>query len=611
MTLRLSNEQLLASKHMDGPALVLAVPGAGKTTLLIHRTKKLIDKGIKPSNILSITFSKAAALNMEDKFNTMFPGCGKVKFATIHSFSFGIINQYKNLRGKKLLFMEDKRSPGQRKIISNIFKSLKSDRITDEKITTCINEISYVKNMYLDPKEFQKDSMCQTPNLPLIYNKYEAFKKQNGLFDFDDMIIMAYDILKSDKYLLQKIRNQFKYIQLDEGQDTSMSQFKLIKLIASPKNNLFIVADDDQNIYSFRGAESSNLMDLKKDYLNLAIYHLNKNYRSSKNIVDVAGAFIEQNKKRFDKDFVSEKDYLEPVNISKFSSIEIFEKFLIDEVSKDEEVAILYRNNVSSLTLAEILERRGFSFRIYDRGMSFYNNPIIYDIKDILDFANDRGDYQAFKRICFKVKGYISKSMRDYMACVKSDDILEDLKNFPNLKPFYHKSLSELGSALDTLKGLSPSYGVQYILDTLEYEKYLKNDNFRYLKSTGSEVEFLELIKNVSKHSGTFTEFFGKLKFLDSILKESSNKDSHIYLSTIHGAKGLEFDKVIIVDLYENNLPSKASLDFLHSGDSTYFEEERRLLYVGMTRAKKKLILTYIEYEGTQISRFLTELKGL
>lgn len=609
--MKFSDEQILASKHFLGPALVLAVPGAGKTTLILKRCKNLIDRGVDKKSILSISFSKAAALNMQERFKRDYPAYAPIKFATIHSFCFGIIMHYCRLRSKTLKFIDADGSPGSLLSLKKIMEKMGLAPLTEEKLTVLLTEISYVKNMCMDAKEFASDRACQTPLFYEIFKEYETFKEKMGLFDFDDMITLAYKILKEDAYLLRSILDNFEFIQLDEGQDTSISQFKLIRLIASRKKNLFIVADDDQNIYSFRGARSDNLKDLELIYPDLKIYKLSTNYRSSDNIVRLAGSFISQNKTRYEKDFLAKKESQEPIKILKFTSAQIFEKYLLDDLKEEESTAILYRNNVSSLSICEILERNNIDFTIRDRGMSFYNNPLVFDIKDILNFAKNRGDFAAFSRIYFKIKTYITGPMLAYLAGVKSSNLLEDLRDFPSLKPFYIKRFRDLSSMLDTLMYLNPRHALSYILKDLSYEDYLKNENFRYLKQTGSTYEFLDILKNVAKNSKTLTDFFGRLKYLDSVLKESQYKKSRISLSTIHGAKGLEFDKVIVVDLYENNLPSRSSLDFLSLGNAEPFEEERRLLYVAMTRARYKLRLCYIEYENTKMSRFLTELKGL
>lgn len=252
--MNLTSEQKSATKHRDGPALILAVPGAGKTTMLLYRTLNLIKSGVKPDSILSITFSKSSALDMKHRFNKLFPREKiNIKFATIHSFCYGIINEFSRVKGIQFEIIEGGMSKyNKNDILGNIYRTY-NRHVTEEKLETLFSQISYCKNMMMKPEKYIELFKSEIDNYVEIFNSYEKFKIRHKLIDFDDMITLSYKILKENPYIKNKIRNKYEYIQVDEGQDTSFAQMMVIKEISKPKNNIFIVADDDQSIYGFRG----------------------------------------------------------------------------------------------------------------------------------------------------------------------------------------------------------------------------------------------------------------------------------------------------------------------------------------------------------------------
>ena len=267
--MELSLNQEKAINHVNGPALVLAVPGAGKTTVIIHRTINLISNHrVNPDKILSITFSKSSAMDMKNRFEKMYPGFNRtgIKFSTIHSFCYGLIREYAYIKKTDYkLIEEEKNAFNKYNLLKKIYLEINNEYITEEKLEILISAISYIKNMMINPNDFINANKIEIDNFLRIYTVYENYKKRHNLLDFDDMLTISLEILNSNKYLLAKYRDKYNYIQLDEGQDTSKIQMEIIRLLASPKDNLFIVADDDQSIYGFRGAYPQGLFDFKKD----------------------------------------------------------------------------------------------------------------------------------------------------------------------------------------------------------------------------------------------------------------------------------------------------------------------------------------------------------
>lgn len=603
--MNLTNEQLNTINHINGPALVLAVPGAGKTTMLIYRTMNLIKSGVDPSKILTITFSKASALDMQKRFKALFPTFNRpLKFSTIHAFCYQIILEYSRLRGKKYTLIEDS-STGKYELLKRIYYEVNSKNVTEEKLEIIISQISYHKNSLTDPK----DSKNEIPNFCEIFNIYEDYKEKRGLIDFDDMVILALKILKADQYIRTKFKSKFEYFQIDEGQDTSISQFQIVDYLCSPNNNLFIVADDDQSIYSFRGADPTYLLNLKKVYKDLKLYYLQNNFRSTKNIVNTSNLFISNNTSRFKKNISTTNSYKEPVNIIILENNDEEYEFIYKKTQEDpsKTYAVIYRNNLCALGLVEYLERRNITFNIKDNNMKFFNHFVLKDILNIIKFSEDTSDINTFSTFYYKIKGYISKKHISYLKTHSGKNVLRVLLTYPGLPSYYKDNIASLISNFKTLSQLSIYKKIDYILDTLEYDEYLKDSANKFGFNYKSLREYSHYLKYIAKDENTFEGLLGRLKHLEFLMKAPKNSQSNIALSTIHSIKGLEFDSVFVIDLVEGVLPSNKSLE----NDYSLLEEERRLFYVAMTRAKEDLYLIYPKIhngENSEMSRFLIEL---
>lgn len=610
--MKLTSSQLIAVEHFKGPAIVLAVPGAGKTTMILHRIKRLIDRGVDPKNILTITFSKAQAIDIKMRYNIMFGG-ENVLFSTIHAFCYSIVRDYSRKSGKSLSLI-DSNLKKKYEILRDIYRDVNKTYPTEERIETAISEVGYCKNMMLSPNSFAKLKRCDTDNFVKFYETYEKYKKDKNLIDFDDMINLSYEILKSDATIRKKYRDRFKFIQLDEGQDTSRSQFQVLKLLAKPDNNLFVVADDDQSIYGFRGANTEELFNLQKEYDDIATFYMEENFRSTKNIVNIANIFIAQNEKRFDKTVFTSNPFAKPVNIIKVKEPKDQYEFIEKELQKGVgDIAVLYRNNLSSIGLVEYFERRDYDFNIKDKKTKFFSHFITKDILDILNFSRDLSDIDLYEKFYFKLDGYISKKHIEYLKKNRGKNIFNILKDYPGLPSFYHKNINKLLVGFRKIARSDVYEAINYIDREMGYGNYLKENSKRFMETEASLNEYLYYLKLIAKSTKTLDLFIGRLKELEYDLLKSRNDNAKLTFSTIHSAKGLEFSRVFVVDLYEGTLPSTASIDTIGE-DEELFCEERRLFYVAMTRAKKELYLMYSHYTNgrkNEISSFVTDLETL
>ena len=620
--MNLSKEQKKAINHIKGPALVLAVPGAGKTTVLIHRTGNLIlNHNINPENILSITFSRASANDMKSRFNKIYGDICHipVHFSTIHSFAFSLIREYAYKNRVQYTLIEDsKKELNKYNILKRIYYYINRDYITEEKLENLINSIGYIKNMVITPKEFVNTFKCDIENFVDIFYAYERYKRAHNLIDFDDMLTIALEILNKDNYLINKYRNRYNYIQVDEGQDTSKVQMEIIQTLAHPKNNIFIVADDDQSIYGFRGAYPKGLFDFNNIYKNSKIYYMEQNYRSTKNIVSVCNDFIKQNTLRYSKNIFTENSYVEAVNIVKLNDLEKQYEFLIQELNATKnysDYAILYRNNISAIGVIEYLERNNIPFYMKDIRENFFSHWIVEDLLAFFKLAENPNDIESFEKIYFKMKGFISKKQLYYIKTMNSNSsVFDRLLDLPALNDFYRKNILELKLDFKKLSRKNPYDGISYIEKNLKYEDYLRESCMKFGHTLDSLKTILFYLKIIAKKTKNIDEFRTRLKYLEYLMRQSKKNNNAITLSTIHSAKGLEFENVYIIDLIEGDFPNTTSIDEFNKGNIEALEEERRLFYVGMTRAKKHLSLITINNRNdkkVQASRFLIELEKL
>ncbi|WP_282925972.1 ATP-dependent helicase [Helcococcus kunzii] len=590
--MKYSNSQLEAINHKDGPALVLAVPGSGKTTVLLARIHNLIKNGVNPNNILAMTFSKSQAIDMEKRYLDIY-GTNGVKFSTIHSFAYGIVRSFSN-NSHKIQLIESSEQYNKYSVVKQIFYQIRHKRMTDEQLESFFRVSSFLKNTLMDYNDYKKMYSSVFREFEKVYNMYENFKSQRNLIDFDDMLVEALNILQNNIEARRFLQNKFNYIQIDEGQDTSYVQLKIISLVAMPKNNLFIVADDDQSIYGFRGASSKQLLNFPANYPDAKVYYMQDNFRSTKNIARLSNKLIKNNKQRYSKSIKSIKEDGNIIELNAAKNTRLQTEHVIEQAKKhinnNQTVAILYRNNISAINIIEKLD--DIDFYIKDGQFAFYSHQIIQDIINIYHFAKDTYDIKLFEKIFYKLNLFIR---RDFIEQIKfmnqNEDVIERLKQCEGVNNFFLEKIYLLSYLMDKLSQLDFYDAILYIINHMDYYEYLKEYARRSSSSMISIDRTIDTLINISKDIKTVKEFENKILLLKERQKKHSNKQQLLTLSTIHGAKGLEFDNVYIIDLVENEFPSMQA----ESADEELgvLEEERRLFYVGMTRAKQNLSLIY------------------
>lgn len=595
--MNLTNQQNLAANHIDGPILVLAGPGAGKTTMLLHRITNL-SKIVDPAHILTITFSKNQAIDMEERYD------GKeTNFMTIHAFCYLIIRNYLKKNNRSLRLLETDNLYNKYDLIRNIYYKLNNKIITNEDLNEFFKDISYMKNAMLDEK-YLKNSKVK--DCVKIYRAYENFKIKNFYIDFDDMQVIALKLIENDKNLLNSIRNKYRYIQVDEGQDTSLIQFKIIEKIAAQNNNLMIVADDDQSIYSFRASDISYLLNFKNIYPESRTIILNENHRSGKNIVDISSRFIDKNNFRYKKDLYTNNTFDSNITIKSFKNVNDQYKFIKKNITSDDICAILFRNNIQALNMISFFMDDGIDFNLKISDPYFLESKIIEDFFEIIEFSNDFSKTEIFKEVYYKIGTFLSK---EDIVKLEFKPINQDVFDFYyalDIDDYKIDALIKTEKELKHIRNLTLSKKISFIYKYLGYKAYISNFSKRYKEEVVNKDLFVESLINFTKDLNNKEDFEDKVAKLNKYI----NSNSNIILSSIHKSKGLEYDKVFIINLNENEFP------MIGDGDdyNKKLEEERRVMYVAMTRAKKDLFLLSIKKRSGIIlnpSIFVNEVKSL
>ena len=606
-----------------GSILVIAVPGAGKTFAICGRLFNMIfNYNIDPSKILAITFSKASAIDMDRKFNELFleelKSCDKdydnhpMKFSTIHAFAYKIVLDYYKKHDKQIRLIEEKK----KSILNNIYLELENESITDDTYEKITSHISLFKNQLLTNEEIK--NICSTKeeyhkDFYEIYTKYEKYKRENNYIDFDDMLCLALDFLNNDEQIREKYSSLYDYIVIDEGQDTSVVQFLIMQIIAS-KGNICVVGDDDQCIYEWRSADVDNFLYFDKYFPNTKKIFMEENFRSTKKITKLSNEFIKNNTKRYKKEIFTNNEEGENIKIIECENYNSQIDYLVNSFQKETNLsnnAILYRNNLSAFLIANKLIENRIPFYIRDFKRNFFTHWIITDIKNFINIIINPYDKTSFNKIAFKINQYISKKMLYYV--INSDDsIFNSLINYPELKVFQKKKYITLKQEIDKLKEKSIPQIIDYFCDDLGYlekvEEICKDLGFSF----ESQKEIIYIFKDLTSQS-TLNTFFNNINEFENTLNQSRNnyKGNVVTLTTCHSSKGLEWNKVYIIDLCNNIFPSFFNLKDYREGNPLSLESERRLFYVGLTRAKKELFLLYPlekNNEKQQYSIFLSEL---
>ncbi len=590
-TTRLNEQQLEAVKTVDGPVLLLAVPGSGKTTVLVHRLGyMLFAAGISPENILTLTYTVAATRDMADRFIKVFGenAARGLEFRTINGICAKIISHYARLIGKTSFeLITDEKISG--KILTDIYVKIMEEYPTESDIKAVRTLITYCKNMCLTADDIEKLGKDEGIELLKIYEAYNKELKARSLMDYDDQMVYAYRMLKSSPDLLNFYRDKYRYICVDEAQDTSKIQHMIIALLAGDKGNLFMVGDEDQSIYGFRAAYPEALLNFEKEHIGAKVLVMDKNYRSNARIVETADKFIQKNFNRHQKHMTATRDSGAEISYVTLNSRESQYRFLLD-IAKGISVqtAVLYRDNECILPLVDILERENVPYRIKSSDMAFFSHRVVVDVVNIMKFALNPMDQELFLKVYFKFQTFLRKQdaltmcdIADRSHCGILDAVEEIdinkriLGNVRSLRTHFLHMVSE-----------TPLKAIDRIDKYMGYGDYLKDNNMDDNK--------LFTLKMLAKNENSIPDFLDRLERLKTILSEKiDNYREKLILSTIHSSKGLEYDTVILMDVVNGVFPSKIIRSFATATpeEKRENEEERRIFYVGMTRAKDKLIV--------------------
>lgn len=573
--MKLTEKQFQAANHINGPCLVLAVPGAGKTTMLLKRIN-ILEKYIDPSHILSLTFSKTQANDMKIRYNGL-----KTNFMTIHAFCYLIIRNYYKKKNRRIKILESDDLYNKYNLIKQIYLDINGKIMSSEDLDDFFSHVGYMKNS-MDDISYLKNS--QIKNIEKVYIAYEKFKKENFYIDFDDMQVIALKLLNEDNRLLRSVKSKYKYIQLDEGQDTSLIQFKILEKIVYPKNNLMVVADDDQSIYSFRAANPDYLLNFKKIYPDSKILTMDENHRSQANIVIGSKNFIKQNQNRFKKDLYTNHPATTPIRLARLKNSKDAYKYIISHLDSNKKTAILYRNNISSLNMVSFLLEDNRDFSINNGSYDFFDSKILKDIINIISFSEDFDDVELFSNIYYMIKTYLNREDIEKLNQKPINyDIFDYLHEIVDDEKSYNLMRKE--KEFKYLRKLSLDKKIAYIYSNMGYRDYIKVFSNKYYEVIINKALYVESLINFTKGLKDLDQFYEKKLIFENILNKRN--DSNLILSTIHKSKGLEYDDVFVIDLIENEFPMLLDMN----DNYMRIEEERRMFYVAMTRARSNLYL--------------------
>lgn len=595
----LNDEQKKAATHFRGPGLVIGTPGSGKTRVITERICHLVQNcGVKPSNILVITFTKAAAEEMKRRYNnTVVSVAGKVQFGTFHAIFFMILKIAYNFTARNILHESAKRS-----ILKEIVSCMDIE-IQDENefLGDLESEISLIKGERLDLENYNSIN-CPKDVFKKIYDSYQNELIKQKLIDFDDMLVYCYELLSQRRDILDMWHRQYQFILTDEFQDINSVQYDVIKLLAKPENNIFIVGDDDQSIYGFRGAKPDIMQQFLRDYKDAKQYTLSTNYRCNSSIVEAASRVIVHNKNRLAKELRASNDKENSVYITKFDDIAEENNCICNKILEYynkgipyKEMAVLFRTNIQARGLASKLVEHGIPFVMKEHIPNIYEHWIAVDILTYIRVALGDRDRASFLRIINKPKRYIHRN-----AFAKPYVDIEDLKNFYEEKLWMVGRIEQFQSDLQFIASLKPFAAVNYIRRGIGYDDYIKEYSAQRCLNVENLMSILDELQEEAKNQKSFDKWFEYIKLYSEELKEQAVKskamlngevqdsDSLVVL-TMHGAKGLEYTCVFIPDANDGVTPyNKAVLD-------EDIEEERRMFYVAMTRAKEYLHISYVK----------------
>lgn len=610
-----TKSQSEAIRHVDGPLLVLAGPGSGKTTVVTKRVQYLVqDCSISPSSILVITFTKAAATEMKERFTRLMEqqaqppgGYGNVSFGTFHAVFFNILKLSYGFTVANIITEETRRQ-----YLKESVDRMKLE-IDDENefLTGIAGEISLIKNERVELEHYFSKN-CSEEVFRKIYEGYEERKKRARLIDFDDMLVYTWELLSQRKDILSAWQKKYQYILVDEFQDINRLQYDILRLLAEPENNLFIVGDDDQSIYRFRGARPEIMLNFRKDYPQSGQVLLNDNFRSTTQIVEAAGRVIARNKTRFPKNIIARGGDGALVRSLEFPDQQQECAYILREIQNWQarggslrQVAVIYRTNTQPRVVIQKLMEYNLPFRVRDQVPNLFQHWIARDLFCYMRLAMGSGLRKDLLPVLNRPKRYLSRE------CLNDERISwEYMLNFYKDKRYVCDRIERLQYDLKMMSRMGPFAAINYIRHVIGYEEYLKEyAGFRRM-NVEDLLEVLSDLQESAREYHTYEEWFIYIEKyteeMEQLKKRQQEVKDGVHLTTMHSSKGLEYEKVFILDAAEGITPyKKAVLE-------PDLEEERRMFYVAMTRAKKELTICWTKKVGShekKPSRFLEEMQ--
>ena len=609
--MKLNRGQDEAIKHGNGPCMVLAPPGSGKTLIVTERTRYLIEEsGVRPDQILVITFTRYAAREMKERFERLTAGKNyPVTFGTFHSIFYGI--------GANNLMSEKESSVLLQEVLDQTnIESTPEVEDEEELVRELLREVGMVKNGLCHLKDFHSKYLTQD-EFAEVFRSYEHQKKELKKFDFDDMLVQCYALFRKKPEILQGWQKRFQYILIDEFQDINRVQYEVIRMLAAPRYNLFVVGDDDQSIYGFRGAKPELMLYMKQEFPSLRTISLTVNYRSTEFITGAAARVILHNDTRFYKRVQSFRGRGQNVHVQEVLDEQEEAQYVTEEIQKklDQgikpgEIAVLFRAAVQARMISEILSEHRIPFEMRDYVTNFYRHFIVKDMMAYLQLAAGKRDRSLFLTICNRPLRYLARNSMENRQVN-----FEDLRKFYCDKDWMLDIIDQFDVDVRMMKNMAPYAAIQYIRKKIGYDDFLKEYAEKHQISWKQLMDVMAELEERSKNFKSYDEWEIHIAKYTQELEEQQAKarkikgerENKVQLMTIHSAKGLEFEDVFVIHANEGEIPHQKA------EKKDEIEEERRLFYVALTRAKNNLCISYItQKNGNSIkpSRFVEELLG-
>lgn len=605
--MKLNRGQDEAIKHGNGPCMVLAPPGSGKTLIVTERTRYLIEEsGVRPDQILVITFTRYAAREMKERFERLTAGKNyPVTFGTFHSIFYGILKCAYGIGANNLMSEKESSVLLQEVLDQTDIESTPEVEDEEELVRELLREVGMVKNGLCHLKDFHSKYLTQD-EFAEVFRSYEHQKKELKKFDFDDMLVQCYALFRKKPEILQGWQKRFQYILIDEFQDINRVQYEVIRMLAAPRYNLFVVGDDDQSIYGFRGAKPELMLYMKQEFPSLRTISLTVNYRSTEFITGAAARVILHNDTRFYKRVQSFRGRGQNVHVQEVLDEQEEAQYVTEEIQKklDQgikpgEIAVLFRAAVQARMISEILSEHRIPFEMRDYVTNFYRHFIVKDMMAYLQLAAGKRDRSLFLTICNRPLRYLARNSMENRQVN-----FEDLRKFYCDKDWMLDIIDQFDVDVRMMKNMAPYAAIQYIRKKIGYDDFLKEYAEKHQISWKQLMDVMAELEERSKNFKSYDEWEIHIAKYTQELEEQQAKarkikgerENKVQLMTIHSAKGLEFEDVFVIHANEGEIPHQKA------EKKDEIEEERRLFYVALTRAKNNLCISYITQKTGTVS---------